>query len=234
MSFFPSGGSSLRSFFRLFFRLFIVSLLLWRAFDCGGFVNTPPPLLLFPGEPTTRLWRPVGQRAIARARPTAAAVPAPGTAITTTDGDFEMWSLSDLPAAEGALLRAAVEAADKHKVRDLVCLIRCAGWNITEETREQERLLLQVKRGPLLSPHGHPIPKDLCIEPAHMEPSRDAAVGAPTRRRWGSERNKEDLLSYEWEMMVIATGFSPTHLDSVAETVIQVCIHGYVFLCPTA
>ncbi|KAL8436405.1 hypothetical protein ACSSS7_001805 [Eimeria intestinalis] len=132
-------------------------------------------------------------------------------AAAAADEGVVLWSLSDLPAAEEALLRTAVGAADKHKIEDVVCLVRCSGWNVTEEAVEQERLLLQKKRGPILSGHNLPVPAEACLEPAHIRFLQQKR-----------QRRKDDLLKYDWEMMLIATGLSPTHLDSVAETVIDV------------
>ncbi|OEH75869.1 oligomerization domain protein [Cyclospora cayetanensis] len=136
-----------------------------------------------------------------------------------TSAEHPVWSVSDLPEAESALLSAAVAAADRHKVEDFVCLIRCSAWNISGEIREQERLLLHVKRETLKSPLGRPVPKSLCLEPTHLGPPE----GIPQPQ----QKMKEDLLSHEWEMMLLATGFSPTHLDSVAETIIHEVIQNH-------
>ncbi|KAL8446135.1 hypothetical protein Emag_004821 [Eimeria magna] len=139
------------------------------------------------------------------------AVGAAAAAAAAADEGVVLWSLSDLPVAEEALLRTAVTAADKHKIEDVVCLIRCSGWNVAEEVIEQERLLLHKRRGPLLSGHGLPVPSEACFEPTHMRLLQQKR-----------KRHQNDLLKYDWEMMLIATGLSPTHLDSVAETVIDV------------
>ncbi|KAL8275536.1 hypothetical protein Esti_000487 [Eimeria stiedai] len=168
-----------------------------------AFVRNGPASFLLPGLHAAHLQQ---FRAPSQGRRMLAA----GAAAAAADEGLVVWSLSDLPAAEETLLRTAVAAADKHKTEDVVCLIRCSGWNVAEEAVEQERLLLHKRRGPLLSGHGLPVPAEACLEPTHVR------IFQQKRKR-----RKDDLLKYEWEMMLIATGLSPIHLDSVAETVIE-------------
>lgn len=202
------------------FLVSLLFLLLKSPSDCWGFVIHKPFSLPSQGVRAPHQWR-------------FGAIPSRRTAISAASAvpgrDAEIWQISDLPKTEGDLLRDGVMAADKHKVADVVCLIRSAGWNIPMEKREQERLLLKVKRGPLLSAHGRSVPREFCMEPTYMNDPKGASRGTPgVSCGVGVQRKKEDLLQYEWEMMVIATGLSPTHLDSVAETVIQELtrIHG--------
>ncbi|KAL8440291.1 hypothetical protein Efla_007508 [Eimeria flavescens] len=220
---------------------------------CRGFTTQRKPLRLLRGDPPRGL---SGQLAVRSASPPppptaaagkaagaagggtggaaaaasggeggAAAAPGEGGAAAAGGGGKDahdaagfLWQLSDLPAADAALLRAAVRSADRHKVESPVCLIRCSGWNTAETQWEQERLLLQVKRGPLQSALNRPVPSSSCLSPHYLG-------GPPGCRQ--QKRNKEDLLRFNWEMMFLVSGLSATHLDSVAETVVEDLIRLY-------
>ncbi|CDJ33223.1 Repressed by TUP1 protein 1, related [Eimeria mitis] len=248
---------------------------------------------------------------------------------------YPIWSLSDLPSFDSSLVSAAVAAADKHKVRDVVCFVRCAAWQRAAEEYEQERLLLQRKRGPLLSPLNKPVSQSRCFTPDylyynHTAGSTPHTIPATTPQHStpqnstpqnsipevtpqhsipevtpqnsipensipqkknpknsipaphnsipevtpqnsiaevtpqnsipaphnsipevtpqnsipensipeksipeksipgkGMQKKSEDLLRAEWEAMIVATCLGPTHIDSVAETLIQDMIRGF-------
>ncbi|CDI79903.1 hypothetical protein, conserved, partial [Eimeria acervulina] len=202
----------------------------------------------------------------AKAASAVRAAAAGSAAEVAADGKFPVWSLSDLPTPDSLLLAAAATAANKHKVRDIVCFVRCAAWQRPAEEYESERLLLQQKRGPLLSPHNKPVSSTRCLTPDYLNDVEETipdtvpesipdtipesipdtipdtipdsipetipkaipetipemipeTIADSISRRL--RRKKEDLLRAEWEAMLLVTCLGPTHIDSVAETLIQ-------------
>lgn len=227
----------------------------------------------------------------------AASASSASAASTAGDNNFT-WSFSDLPAYEGSIIRSAASAAAKHRAKNLICFIRCDAWNIQQDRREQERLLLKIKRGPLSNPFGLPVPQDQCLQPTYLGPPEEGpkapetlgapstgaperalgtppdgapegAIGAPPDGAFegaigappdgalkevsgappdkspggvsfgaspdgflkgpsgaplggAPDKRKEYLKSYEWEALLLGSGFSPSHLDSLAHGICEV------------